>query len=249
MSVLEQLVQLSEVGYLDQKIREISAKKHALPHKADEAKRKSDVSAQKEKELSVKHAELLARRRQLDQDLATEKGNLRKWEARAEKIRGEREYTALASEIGGQKRMISNVETKILETMEEMEKVEKELAAAKSSLASTNAIAAEELEKVKDDIALLESQLQETQKSRDTAIQKVPPMLQKRYDQIASKRAGVGIALIEGEVCKACRRTLPPEQCIRVAKGEAIEQCPSCQRILVTPNMSHVASSTEESAS
>ena len=55
---------------------------------------------------------LLGERRQLERTLAEEKDKVRKWQARAEAIRKEREYTALMSEIGSQKRLINDLEDK-----------------------------------------------------------------------------------------------------------------------------------------
>ncbi len=69
---------------------------------------------------------------------------------------------------------------------------------------------------------------------RETSLVTLPAPLAKRYVQIAERRAGQGIALLAKDVCGACKRILPPELCNRILKGEIIETCPSCHRLLVS---------------
>jgi len=237
MNVRDQLMQLAELGLTDQRIKELKSKEKQISQKVNEAKEEAFKLAEKEKVLDAKNTELTLKRKKLDGDLQQEKINLRKWETRAEKIKGEREYTALISEIGSLKKAISNIETHILEVMEEQEALDKDFDKIKENLRRTREKRENEWVLIKDDLVEVENKIQDLVNSRSKTAEKMPPVLLKRYDQIAVKRAGVGVAWIKNETCQACSRTMPPELFLRVAKAELLEQCPSCQRILVTQDM------------
>jgi predicted nucleic acid-binding Zn-ribbon protein len=237
MSVIEQLVVLSELGLVDHQLQEALKKKKILPEKADKAKSQANEAKGKVEALSAQHKELVLKRKELDAKLIQEKANLRKWEGRADKIKGEREYTALMSEIGSEKRLISDVETQILENMESLEKLNKESALAQNVSDEQSVVAEREWDQVKAEVETLDKAVGRLEQSREALKAKLPSHIAKRYSQIAERRGGQGTALVKNEVCQACMRMIPPELYLRIAAGEVIEQCPSCQRLLVTETM------------
>lgn len=245
MNIIQQLVQLSEVGNLDGKIRDLREKEKTLPAKANAAKAKAEELNTRLKNLETKHSDTLLRRRQADLDLQNERNNLRKWESRADQIRGDREYAALMSEIGGLKRSISNIETRIIDDMQILEDTEKEIAQVKTRAAAASSEATEEWNSVSTELAEVAKSVELLFGARTKILASLPTSLSKRYEMVASKRAGVGIALVKKEVCQGCMRTVPPELANRVAKAEVIEQCPYCQRFLVTEEISRVEAATE----
>lgn len=244
MNILQQLVQLSEVGNIDGKIRELREKEKVLPAKANAAKSKSEDLALRLKNLEKKHSDLLLKRRQLDLDLQNERNNLRKWESRADQIRGDREYAGLMSEIGTLKRSISSIESQIIDDMQAVEDTEKEIAQVKSRSAIATAEASEEWSSVSAELDELTQKIGGLQNARQKILGSLPGAISRRYEAVAAKRAGVGVAVVKAEVCQGCMRALPPELSNRVAKAEIIEQCPYCNRYLVTESMSQVLPET-----
>src|SRR5258708_5110267 len=127
MDTKEQLTVLSEICRLDLKIINNREKLNRLNKESSESKAAAiDLESTIVKIVHDKE-ELLKRRRILDEKLQVEKANLRKWEARAEKIKGEREYTALMSEIGAQKRTLVGVEAEIADVTNEIKSGEEKL--------------------------------------------------------------------------------------------------------------------------
>ena len=104
MIVREQLVLLSQLGLKDLQLKELREKLKSIPQKANEVKSKAADASIRAESLKAQNIQTELRKKHLDLEIQTEKGNLRKWEARADKIKGEREYTTLMSEIGSQKR-------------------------------------------------------------------------------------------------------------------------------------------------
>ena len=183
--------------------------------------------------INTHKAELLKNRKVLDEKLQLEKANLRKWEARAEKIKGEREYTALMSEISAQKRTILGLETEISEVTTELKSGDEQLLKAAGARDEKIGIAGQAYESVKELLGEEGDKLEQNIKAKDALLSKLPPVIKARYQRIYEKRAHQGIAILSNAICQACMRMVPPELFIRVLKGEIIEECPSCNRILV----------------
>ncbi len=67
---------------------------------------------------------------------------------------------------------------------------------------------------------------------RQALIGRIPPDVLRRYDLIRKKRGGIGVVEVQGEICAGCNTALPPNQVLAINKGETLEQCPRCQRML-----------------
>lgn len=240
-TLAEQLVLLAELANVDQKARAIADKLETVPaaaKKADDAvqvlqKQLDDVEAKKEAADRAK--------KQVENELADERAKIRKWESRANELRGEREHAALVSEISATKRAMHRLEDTQLEHMEAFEAAQKLAGELKAKHGKAAALAGEEWQKVDADVKALKAEHEGYATSRRALLEKLPAPLTKRYEQIAAKRNGVGVALIKGEMCGACKRMMPPQLCIQVRKGLVLEACASCQRLLVHEDMTKSA--------
>lgn len=234
MDTKDQLVILSEICRQDLKIIECKDKLNKLSKDSSEATKAALNLKSQIDELNQKKSQLLVRRQETDSKLQAEKSNIRKWEVRAEKIKGEREYTALMSEIGSQKRTITGLEDELGEITDELKKVDSELIKTLGAHDEKLASASNSEDLVKELVKLAKEEVDKVVKSKEALLKKIPDSLRKRYEKISEKRFNQGIAFLSSQVCQACRRTVPPELYLKVMKGEVIEQCPSCLRILVT---------------
>lgn len=233
MDTKEQLLILSEICHQDLKLIVNREKMSRLSRESEQAKTAAQNLGSSIATINANKVELLKRRKALDEKLQQEKANVRKWEARAEKIKGEREYTALMSEIGTQKRTIAGIEAEISELTTEVKTGDEQLLKATGDRDEKLQCANSAYEAVKELLQEESERLSANTKAKEALLHRLPATLKARYERIFEKRAQQGIAIIRQSVCQACMRTIPPELFIRVCKGEVIEQCPSCQRILV----------------
>jgi uncharacterized protein len=234
MPIAEQLVLLAELAELDHKAKQNADRQESLPAAAKKADTDTaKLKAELDTALNKKHQSEQAKKA-AETEAQDERHKIRKWEARANEIRGEREATALNSEIGGAKRAIRNLEDKILEHMELIEGLDKDIKKLTTQHDNTAQTATEEWEKVRSDLDALKSEAGAFAAARAGLLAKLPAPLVKRYDTIAAKRLGVGVAVINTkDICSACHRAVPPQLCIQVQKGLVIEGCPACNRLLV----------------
>lgn len=233
MDIKEQLVILSEICRQDLQIIHAREKLNRLNRESKDAESAASELEKAIESIGANNAELLKRRRLLDEKLQLEKANLRKWESRAEKIKGEREYTALMSEIGAQKRTITGVEAEIAEVTSELKSGDEKLSKTSGAHEQKLQSASRAYESVRELLGEEQKELSSKESARRELLEKLPKVLQVKYERVYERRAQQGIAFLKKGICQACMRTVPHELFNRVCKGEVIEQCPSCQRLVV----------------
>lgn len=233
MDIKDQLRVLSEICRQDLQIINAKEKLNRLNRESTDAKSAALELEKTMESLGSTNAELLKRRRLLDEKLQLEKANLRKWESRAEKIKGEREYTALMSEIGAQKRTITGVEAEIAEVTNELKSGDEKLNKVSGAHEEKTASANRAFESVRELLSEEQNDLDSKESARRNLLEQLPKPLQLKYERIYEKRAQQGIAVLKKGCCQACMRMVPHELFNRVCKAEVVEQCPSCQRLMV----------------
>jgi predicted nucleic acid-binding Zn-ribbon protein len=67
---------------------------------------------------------------------------------------------------------------------------------------------------------------------RDGIAPKLRPTTLKRYDILRDKRNGSAVVQTINGVCQGCFMTVPPQQFNEIRKGDKLNFCPTCQRIL-----------------
>ena len=234
LSIAEQLVVLAELATADQQQKVANDRLEALPAEA----RKADTLALKLKgdldSVALRKTSSEAARKSAEHEAADERTKIRKWEARANDIRGEREHTALSSEIGGAKRQIRQLEDGMLEQMEAIEAADKELTGINKKHATATAAAKNEWQSVEADVARLREEIAGYAAVKKGLLEQLPAPIVKRYELVAAKRQGVGVAIITTrDSCGACNRAVPAQLSLQVQKGLIVESCPACLRLLV----------------
>lgn len=244
LPIAEQLAVLAELATVDQRHKLASDKLETLPAQAKKAdaaasKLKSDVDS-----VTLRKTTAEGARKSAEHEVADERAKIRKWEARANDIRGEREHAALSSEIGGAKRQIRTLEDGMLEQMEAIESADKELGTLNKKLATSLEVARNEWASVEAELVVVREQVAALVAEKQALLAKLPPHIVKRYELVAAKRQGVGVAVIDTkDNCSACNRAVPAQLSIQVQKGLLIESCPACLRLLVHHTQASVAAS------
>ncbi len=241
MHTKEQLKIIAEIARHDLKMIASRDNVARLSKDSDQAKSTAVALEASIESLGASKNEALKRRKLLDEKLQAEKSNLRKWEARAEKIKGEREYTALMSEISSQKRTIGGIEAELNELTTEIKNSDDKIVKASGAHEDNLTRANQAFNEVKELLREEEERLKAGAVAKEALLAQIPATLKNRYERIFANRNQQGIAFLRNEVCLACQRKVPAEIFIKVSKCEVIEQCPSCQRIMVAESIENEA--------
>jgi uncharacterized protein len=172
-------------------------------------------------------------KRAAEKDAETLGEQERKFQTQLTQVKKNDEYAALLHEIAAAQRRRSELETVVLERMDEEGKVAGAIAAAKAALvdaekevtATRAVVAAEE--------AVLRTEEGGLVARRDGALAQLPPALRSRYEKLLVARKGRAVSELTGDGCAACGAHLPPQKAIAIRRGDSVVECPDCGRILV----------------
>ena len=197
---------------------------------ADLANEKKRMDAAKARTI-----ELEKKKKTKELDVASKEEAARKHQGQLNELKSNEAYKAMQVEIDKEKAAAGEIETEILQLMEEIDK----------SKAAEKALAAE-LKKIEDfskgDLEKLEAELSHAKgrhagakAERDAAAEPVPADLMKVFNHIRSRgKPDAVVPVVDGH-CGSCQITLSPAMIAEVAKLKSLAVCESCQRILYKP--------------
>jgi predicted nucleic acid-binding Zn-ribbon protein len=226
------LSHLLDVQRIDAKIDALQKQRAVYPQKLDELGKKLAVIHKELETLQAQLGEKEKERRTLDNTLQLDITKLKKWEARLVEIRNQREYLALSREIEGQKKQNTESQERLTAMTAEITQLTEKLEGLRDEVAVQEIDLETEKTAVEKKVSEFDGQIGEHDKERGEFLSQVPPQLLKRYDQIRQKRGGTALAAAEKGRCTACNVSLPPQLYNIIIRGETIEACPSCHRIL-----------------
>jgi len=148
------------------------------------------------------------------------------------RIKNPKELGNLQDEVQYLKRRKSELEDQVLESMIEVEESEASVTEQRERLARLEEewqetqvrLSAEQNELVNrlSQLKAKRAKLQKTIEAGDLAL----------YEDLRRRRYGQAVALLEGELCQACRVTLPTSKAQQARQGEVLTLCGNCERIL-----------------
>ncbi len=147
-------------------------------------------------------------------------------------VQTSREHQALLKEIEENKKLIKDSEERILQFLEQIEQLENEVATLENLCEGEQQLLTEEIANVEKEIKRIESSKKSVANQRDKDASELQASHLKRYNKLLIKRDGLSVVAVNDGVCQGCYMMLPPQQVIEVRKGDKLNLCPTCQRIL-----------------
>lgn len=148
------------------------------------------------------------------------------------RVTNPKELANLQDEVSYLKRRKGELEDRQLEAMVEVEEHEAEVDGKKASLAQIYAEWSHTQERLTEERSELEARLAYLEKERVELGRTIGAEDLALYGELCGRRGGRAVALLKGEVCQACRVTLPTSQVQQARSGNSLSFCSSCQRIL-----------------
>ena len=227
-----QLELLWELQQIDLDLQGIKEEKDRYPKEMKRLEEKQKIEKeriQKEKE-KIESSEKT--RRQKEGQLSSEQEKIKRAEGRMFEVKTNKEYQALLTEIDAMKETSSRIEEEILQVMDEIEEVKKDLSKREKEAKVT-------LEKIEGERKTLQEKMAHDEKTwskqmerREALSKQIEPKLFKLYNTLKEKRQGLGVVGVKRETCQGCFVHVPPQMFIEVQKNNALIRCPNCNRIL-----------------
>lgn len=147
-------------------------------------------------------------------------------------VQTSREHQALLKEIEENKKLVKETEDRLLQFIEQIELLEKEVETLTNLCNGEQQLLAEEIESVDQEIQRIDQAKQSVASQREAEAAELQAPYLKRYTMLLAKRDGLAVVAVQDNVCQGCYMALPPQQVIEVRKAEKFNLCPTCQRIL-----------------
>jgi predicted nucleic acid-binding Zn-ribbon protein len=147
-------------------------------------------------------------------------------------IKNPKELADLQADVDSIKRHLATVEDQDLEALGAVETAENERRAAEAEATALEAAWAEEQSELNERIARLTVEIAQYEQERQELTPNIDPALLKTYDHTRRTHQGKGMARLDRNLCMGCRISLPTNVVNRARAGNALVQCPNCERIL-----------------
>ncbi|MBI5498256.1 MAG: hypothetical protein HY904_24855 [Deltaproteobacteria bacterium] len=226
------LIALAELQAVDTRIKGIESARETVFAKQKALMADVDKLRGEFKQVSMKMEEAEKEKRAKELELQGERDKQKKWEGRLDELRNTREFAALGREVEMLKRNISDLGDAVAQKQLDLEELSKGMKDVEARLSSAEKAHKEEVEVAKAAVGDRDAVLAKEKEARQRLAQKLPANALKKYEQLLGKRHGLGVVQAVAGSCKGCNMHLPAQQFIRVQKGDTIEECPACKRIL-----------------
>ena len=204
---------------------------------------KSDLDNEKKRmdAAKAKTLELEKKKKTKELDVAAKEEAARKHTAQLNDLKSNDAYKAMQIEIEAEKAAAGDIETEILQIMEDIDKSKAEEKTLAAELKKIEDFSKGDLEKLEAELSHAKGRHATAKAERDAAAEPVPADMIKVFNHIRSRGKPDAVVPIVNGHCGACQITLSPAMILEVAKMKTLAVCESCQRILYKPEQAAAA--------
>ena len=228
----EQILVLEALQQIDLELSELRVHLTEYPDKISALEEELKSSKETLSILNNQKEELVKTRTQIESEISQNEESIKKSEEKLFEIKTHKEYQALQKEITETKRMNFDHEEKLLEEMEKIERVEKEVSEKTEKLATMEADYQEKISEYTLELEEVKTAYEPKVQLKADTVQKLDPEILPLYEKILKKNNGEVLAVAKNEVCTGCYMNVPAQLFNEILTFTRIIQCPSCLKIL-----------------
>ncbi len=228
----EQLALLWELQKIDLDLRNIKGDRDRTPKELKKLDEKLSIEKERIQKEKERVESLEKERRKKELDLSAKQDKIKKEEARMFDVKTNKEYQALLGEIEAIKESIGRDEEGILQILDEVDELKKNLAKREKEMAAAQEKVETERKAIEEKMARGDAVWKKQMERREVIAKQLEGYLVKLYDTLKEKRHGLGVVSAKSETCQGCFVNIPPQMFIEVQKNNALIRCPNCNRIL-----------------
>jgi predicted nucleic acid-binding Zn-ribbon protein len=170
--------------------------------------------------------------REIESELNLNAPRIEKSKEKLRAVKNNKEYQSLLKEIDELKKQSSLLEDNLLECMEQIESSEASVKASELEFRSVEARIQEAKQAIDAETQKGRRELEALNAEWEKVSAAVAPDILKTFDKIRKMVRGVTIAPVVNAVCQACNMNIPPQLYNDLLRFDALNYCPSCQRII-----------------
>ena len=161
----------------------------------------------------------------------------KKTQEKLRSVKTNREYQSLLKEIEEGKAKTAEIEDQMLDCLDRLDEVEKEIAEKKKAHIELTERIRIEKEKIKQEAEEEKTKLAKLDSDRDVVCARVEPEILEKYNVLREQRAGgLALAPVKNSICYGCNVGFPPQLYNELHRFDELKFCPHCQRIIYFEN-------------
>ena len=159
-----------------------------------------------------------------------------------------KEYMAAQREIDQRREGLVAREGEIAKLVEAVESKKKLLGDRAKDVDNLKSSVDKDGEAAKARMAEIQGKIAELRAEREKVAAEVKPEVLKRYSSIRMRR-GLAVVSVRNGTCQGCNMNIPPQLYNVIQRGQTIETCPSCHRIIYWEDLMKDDKKDEQSSS
>ncbi len=171
-------------------------------------------------------------RKELELETESKQVLIQKYSSQQFQTKKNEEYQALTNEINTCKKAISDLEDQQLELMEQFDRAQEAIQAAKAETAAAKNLAESKIKELNQREKNLRQELDNLLGERSLLAGNVLPDILSRYERLLKNKGETSIVGIDRGICAGCHVKLPVQIIISCKAQKEIVTCPNCGRIV-----------------
>ena len=216
----------------DARIEEITKEKEEAPKRIQRLKDDADLLGKSMEQDLLSLEDLKKGSMGLEKDLEEIELKLKKSKAKLNDVKSNKEYQAVLKEIEELNVLTFQKEEVVIKRMEEIELQEKECADNNKRWEQSRQDYEREEKKFLQQMKELEKEVQSLSEQRFKLCQEVDKDLLSRYTALKAHLKSHVVVPVRDAVCGGCHLGIPPQQYNDLIKGDSLQSCPNCSRII-----------------
>ena len=234
--MIAELDKLIDLQKTDTNLRRLKRLLDTADTRRAEIEQEFEQHASSIREIQGRRDTLNAKRADLERQIAESTIYLERADRNLKHSQNQKEYETAMRDLDTGQKQIAGFETQVVEIMEELEGVEKELGERSEEIATLDGKRDAAMKEFEAAIKVDKAEFDKQSKHRAGAFATLPARLAHIYDRMAQRsRDGIAVAEVVNGSCSACFVLLRPQVQLNVKKGDEIITCENCTRILFLP--------------
>ena len=227
----DQLLLLTELQRHDARIQELEQMKKAFPAKLETMNadvRRVEQMLERER---LQLTETESWRKRQEDEMKAEEERAVAAKQRSAAVKNAKEYMASERELQATRKSAQERQEEVAKLVEAVTNARKSIEQHEADFKALQEHVASEEKAAQEKIAEFDAQIAEERKLREVAAARVRPDVLKKYSAIRMRR-GLAMAPVKNGTCQGCNMNIPPQLFNQLQRGDSIEICGTCNRII-----------------
>lgn len=232
LEVIEKLLALQD---RDQRLRAFHSELDSIPGEIKTKERLIADAAARLESAKTRAKEIEVAKKNLQLEAGTKRDQIARYKTQHMQTRKNEEFTALSHEIETAEKVVSEIEDREVDLMEEAEGLKPKIAEADATFVSEKQKYDAQIASLRGKGDNLRERILEFDGIRKTCAEGIEEDLLDRYERLFKTKNGAAVVALENDICTGCHMKVTTQTVVEVKGGKQVVSCPQCARILYLP--------------